>query len=44
MRNKNDTFNEDSLEKEAPLLASIPKRNPYTVPEGYFDELPSVII
>ena len=44
MRNKNDTFNEDNLEKETSLLASIPKRNPYTVPEGYFDEIPSVII
>ena len=44
MRNNSDIFNEDDLEKEPPLLASIPKRNPYTVPEGYFDELPSVII
>jgi hypothetical protein len=44
MSNKNDIFNEESLEKEAPLLASIPKRNPYTVPEGYFDELPSAIM
>ena len=44
MSNKNNIFNEESLEKEAPLLASIPKRNPYTVPEGYFDELPSAIM
>jgi hypothetical protein len=44
MRNNNDIFKEDSIQKEAPLLASIPKRNPYIVPEGYFDELPSVIM
>ena len=44
MSRNNDIFNEDSLEKEAPLLASIPKRNAFTVPEGYFDTLPSAIL
>ncbi len=44
MKGKNDIFNDESLEKEAPILASIPKRNPYTVPEGYFDSLPSAIM
>jgi len=44
MSNKNNIFNEENLEKEAPLLASIPKRNPYRVPEGYFDELPAAIM
>ncbi len=44
MRGDNNILNEDDLGKEAPLLASIPKRNPYTVPEGYFDALPSSIM
>ena len=44
MSKKNNIITEESLEKEAPLLASIPKRNPFTVPEGYFDELPSAIM
>ena len=44
MRKDNNIFNEENLTKEAPLLTSIPKRNPYTVPEGYFDELPSAIM
>jgi hypothetical protein len=44
MDKKNHIVNEESLKKEAPLLAGIPKRNPFTVPEGYFDQLPSAII
>ena len=44
MRRNTDNIDDINLEKEAPLLASIPKRNPYTVPEGYFDALPAAII
>jgi hypothetical protein len=44
MSKKSDIFNEESLEKEAPLLSKIPKRNPFTVPEGYFEGLPSNIM
>ncbi len=29
---------------DAPLLRTIPKSNPFTVPEGYFDNLPSQIM
>jgi len=35
---------DESLEKEAPLLHSISKENPFSVPENYFDSLPSQII
>lgn len=35
---------DDSLEKEFPLLHSIAKDNPFTVPEGYFESLPSIVI
>jgi hypothetical protein len=44
MDRQNNIFEEDNLGKEAPLLSSIPKRNPFTVPEGYFDTLPSAIL
>jgi hypothetical protein len=44
MRRNTDSIDDINLEKEAPLLASIPKRNPYTVPEGYFDALPAAIL
>ncbi|HWY97937.1 MAG TPA: hypothetical protein VNY36_02520 [Bacteroidia bacterium] len=44
MNRKNDIFDEENLGKEVPLLSSIPKRNPFTVPEGYFDALPSAIM
>ncbi|MEW6469255.1 MAG: hypothetical protein AB1458_10035 [Bacteroidota bacterium] len=33
----------DNLEKYAPALAGIRKENPFVVPEGYFDLLPSSI-
>src|ERR1035441_2061403 len=35
---------EESLKKESPLLNSISKENPFSVPENYFDNLPSEII
>lgn len=41
---KNTDIFEDNLDKEVPLLNAIPKRNPFTVPDGYFDGLPSQII
>ncbi len=44
MRRNIDNTDDINLEKEAPLLASIPKRNPYAVPEGYFDALPAAIL
>ncbi len=44
MSKQNSILNEENLEKEAPLLHSIPKRNPFTVPEGYFDGLPVDIL
>ena len=31
-------------EKEAPLLSGIAKSNPFTVPDGYFDALPTQIM
>jgi hypothetical protein len=43
MSKKRDIF-EDNLDKEAPLLNAIPKRNPFVVPDGYFDALPSQIM
>lgn len=33
----------EELKEEAPILISIPKYNPFEVPAGYFDELPSII-
>lgn len=44
MRKKDYITDDINIEKEAPILASIPKRNPYSVPEGYFDTLPHSII
>jgi hypothetical protein len=35
---------EESLAKENPLLHSISKENPFSVPANYFDSLPSEII
>jgi hypothetical protein len=45
MSNKQDIFeDEESLKRESPLLHSISNGNPFSVPEGYFDRLPSEII
>ncbi len=45
MSNNIDIYeDEESLKKESPLLHSISKENPFSVPEGYFDGLPSEII
>lgn len=33
----------EELKAEAPILSSIPKYNPFEIPTGYFDELPSVV-
>jgi hypothetical protein len=33
----------EELRIEAPLLSSIPKYNPFEIPVGYFDELPTII-
>jgi hypothetical protein len=35
--------NLEEIEAEAPFLSSIPKYNPFDVPAGYFDELPTII-
>src|ERR1700677_3187652 len=35
---------DESLEKENLLLHSIPKENPFSVPQNYFDALPSQIV
>jgi hypothetical protein len=35
---------DDSLERESPLLHSISKENPFSVPGSYFDSLPSQIM
>ena len=34
----------ESTENESPLLNSISKENPFSVPENYFDSLPSEIV
>ena len=45
MSKKQDIFeDEESLKKNSPLLHSISRENPFSVPEGYFDSLPSEII
>jgi hypothetical protein len=45
MRKKPDILSDDeSLKNEAPLLHSIVKDSPFSVPENYFDSLPSEII
>jgi|SRR3954470_7606507 hypothetical protein len=33
----------EEIKEEAPILYSIPKYNPFEVPAGYFDELPSLV-
>ncbi len=43
MSKEKDIF-DDNLDKEAPLLHGIPKENPFQVPDGYFDALPSKIM
>lgn len=43
MSKEKDIF-ENDLGKEAPLLNSIPKDNPFTVPADYFDALPTQIL
>jgi hypothetical protein len=45
MSNRQDIFeDEEALKRESPLLHSISKENPFSVPEGYFEGLPSEII
>ncbi len=45
MSKKQDIFqDEERLKKESPLLHSIAKENPFSVPENYFESLPSEII
>jgi hypothetical protein len=45
MRKITDILPDDeALEKENPLLHSISKENPFSVPENYFDGLPSEIV
>lgn len=43
MSKEKDTF-ENDLGKEAPLLNSISRDNPFTVPADYFDALPAQIL
>lgn len=33
----------EEITEEAPILSNIPKYNPFVVPTGYFDELPTII-
>jgi hypothetical protein len=35
--------NLEEIEADAPLLSSIPKYNPFDVPAGYFDDLPTIV-
>jgi hypothetical protein len=45
MKKIEDIVTDDELlEKSAPLLHSISKENPFSVPKNYFDSLPSQII
>jgi|SRR6185312_14149167 len=45
MKKKPDILSDNEVfEKDAPLLHSISKENPFTVPENYFDILPSQIV
>jgi len=45
MSKKQDILPDDeSLKREFPLLHSISKENPFSVPESYFDSLPSEIL
>lgn len=34
-----DQLENNDWKKEAPLLAGLPVRNPFSIPEGYFDDL-----
>lgn len=43
MNKEKDIF-DNNPEREAPLLQSIPKSNPFIVPEGYFEDLPTRIM
>ena len=44
MEPKNNTSEEsDNLEHKAPNLSEIGNRNPFVIPDGYFDELPHII-
>jgi len=42
MNKERDSY--DINPEQTPLLNSIPKRNPFTVPDGYFDALPAQIM
>ena len=33
----------EEIKVEAPILSSVPKYNPFDVPVGYFDELPTIV-
>lgn len=35
-----DKLGNNDWKKEAPILAGLPMRHPFSVPEGYFDDLP----
>jgi hypothetical protein len=35
-----DNLENNDWKKEAPMLAGLPLRNPFSVPEGYFEDLP----
>lgn len=41
--NTNNNIPEDDWSKLAPKLSKIPVQNPFTVPVGYFDALPTII-
>lgn len=41
MQSRVNAFEE--IKTEAPLLSNIPKYNPFAVPSGYFDELPTLV-
>jgi hypothetical protein len=41
IRSRVDEYEE--IKNEAPVLSNIPKYNPFDVPAGYFDELPSLV-
>jgi hypothetical protein len=40
---KDNSFKHDDFKKLAPMLFSMPKKNTFKVPEGYFEELPLFI-
>ena len=45
MNNEKNILNEDEeLNKMAPVLSGINKKNPYTAPEGYFEALPQILM